>query len=80
MDVIETKRPRGITYDGRQRFDINCASWRGIAYLYLGVPAGEAGAWDAVANFTQIVPNDTIVKEVRIVNGTADPVNTKSVT
>lgn len=80
LDVIETKRPRGITYDGRQRFDINCASWRGIAYLYLGVPAGEAGAWDAVANFTQIVPNDTIVKEVRIVNGTADPVNTKSVT
>jgi hypothetical protein len=36
LDVENTKRPKGITYEGRQRFDINVASWRGIAYVYLG--------------------------------------------
>lgn len=67
LDVIDQKRPKGIVYDGRQRFDINVATWRGISYVYLGTPAGGSGKWDAVANFTQIVPAETIVKPVSIV-------------
>lgn len=67
LDVIDQKRPKGVVYDGRQRFDINVATWRGISYVYLGTPAGGSGAWDAVANFTQIVPAETIVKPVSIV-------------
>lgn len=67
LDVIEQKRPKGIVYDGRQRFDINVASWRGIAYVYLGTPAGATNAWNDVNNFTKIEPNDTIVKPVSIV-------------
>lgn len=36
LNVEESKNPYGISYDARQRFDINVASWRGIAYVYLG--------------------------------------------
>lgn len=67
LDVTETKRPKGINYDGRQRFDINCASWRGIAYVYIGTPAGNAGDWDDVTTFTKITPTDTIVTPVSVV-------------
>lgn len=67
LDVIDQKRPKGIIYDGRQRFDINVASWRGIAYVYLGTPAGAAGAWDVLENFTQVVPSATTVKPVSVV-------------
>ena len=67
LDVIEQKRPAGIVYDARQRFDINCATWRGIAYLYLGVPAGSSGQWNDPSTFTQIVPSETIVKPVSVV-------------
>ena len=67
LDVIEQKRPAGIVYDARQRFDINCATWRGIAYLYLGKPAGSTGQWNDPNTFTQIVPSETIVKPVSIV-------------
>lgn len=67
LDVHETKRPNGIVYDGRQRFDVNAADWRSIAYLYLGVPAGSSGEWDDPAHFTQLVPSATIVKPVSIV-------------
>lgn len=67
LDVIDQKRPKGVVYDGRQRFDINVATWRGISYVYLGTPAGSSGKWDAVANFTQITPSETIVKPVSIV-------------
>ena len=67
LDVTDTKRPSGIIYDGRQRFDINVASWRGIAYVYLGTPAGATGEWDAVAHFTEITPVATIVKPVQVV-------------
>lgn len=74
LDVIEQKRPKGIIYDGRQRFDINVASWRGIAYVYLGTPAGSSGKWDDVNTFTKITPSEAIVKPVSVV-GT---VNTKA--
>lgn len=67
LDVIEQKRPKGIVYDGRQRFDTNVASWRGIIYIYLGTPAGAAGAWDNINNFTKLTPSETIVKPVTIV-------------
>ena len=40
LDVVWQKRPAGVIYDGRQRFDINVATWRGVAYVYLGTPAG----------------------------------------
>ena len=67
LDVIEQKRPAGIVYDARQRFDINVATWRGAAYLYLGTPAGSSGAWDDVNTFTKITPSETIVKPVSVV-------------
>lgn len=59
--------PQGIKYEGRQRFDINVATWRGVAYVYLGTPDGSATHWDYVSNFTQITPTDTIVKPVSVV-------------
>lgn len=67
LDVIEQKRPAGIVYDGRQRFDINVATWRGVAYCYLGTPAGSSNAWNDVSTFTKITPSETIVKPVSIV-------------
>lgn len=67
MDVIETKRPKGITHDARQRFDINNATWRGIAYCYLGQP-GDTGAWNAADKFTPITVISTLVKPVTVVN------------
>ena len=74
MNVERKKNPYGISYDGRQRFNVNVASWRGIAYVYIGTPAGAAGAWDNVGNFTKITPVDTVVKDVNITN---NPLNTK---
>ena len=67
LKVIEQQRPEGIIYDGRQRFDINVATWRGIAYCYLGTPAGSSGAWNDVSTFTKLTPSDTIVKPVSVV-------------
>lgn len=75
MNVERKKNPYGISYDGRQRFNVNVCSWRGIAYVYIGTPAGAAGAWDNVGNFTKITPVDTVVKDVNITN---NPLNTKA--
>lgn len=33
LDAIWKDDPKGVKYAGRQRFDINVASWRGIAYV-----------------------------------------------
>lgn len=33
INVEENKNPYGISYDARQRFDINVASWRGISHI-----------------------------------------------
>lgn len=68
LDVFEQKRPAGIIYDGRQRFDINVATWRGVVYVYLGTPAGSSGKWDDLTTFTKITPLATIVKPVQVVN------------
>lgn len=68
LDADQLKRPKGIVYDGRQRFDINVASWRGIAYCYLGTPeASKTGDWNYKTKFTNIIPVDTFVKPVSVV-------------
>ena len=66
MEVIEQKRPYGIIYDARQRFDINVASWRGIAYVHIGKPTGSGGDWNDPAKYTEITVS-TIAKPVAIV-------------
>lgn len=53
LDVNEEKRPYAIHYDGRQRFDINVASWRGIAYCRIGAN-NSTYAWDTAANLKAI--------------------------
>lgn len=67
LDVIEQKRPKGIVYDGRQRFDINCATWRGIAYVYIGNTSSTAGDWNHSSKFTEVTPSSTIVTPVSVV-------------
>lgn len=69
LDVENTKRPKGVTYDGRQRFDINVASWRGIAYVYIGTATSDAWTLGTV-----ITPAEPIAKPVTIVN--ADEIGT----
>ena len=67
LNAFEKKEaPMGIKYEGRQRFDINCATWRGISYVRLGTPGNNKG-WDNIANYTKITPTATIVKPVSIV-------------
>ena len=73
LDVQQTTRPlpRGIIYDGRQRFDVNVATWRGIAYVYIG--KGEFEGLTALKtaqlenHLTAITPVSTLVKPVTIV-------------
>lgn len=79
LDVTETKRPKGIAYDGRQRFDVNCATWRGIAYGYLGTPTSTANKWNTKSRFTALKVIDTIVKPVSV-TGVGGVVNTKQAT
>lgn len=64
LDVIPEKRPKGIVYDGRQRFDVNVATWRGIAYCYVG--NASAGAWNDKSKFTQVTPV-SVIKPVGVV-------------
>ena len=67
LNAFERKEaPMGIKYEGRQRFDINVATWRGIAYVRLGTPGNNTG-WDKVGNYTRITPTATIVKPVSVV-------------
>ena len=69
LDATETKRPKGITYDGRQRFDINTATWRGIACIYLGDPTDTLPSWAASASmFTKITTGAAIATPVKVVN------------
>lgn len=67
LDVNAQQRPKGITYDGRQRFDINVASWRGISYVYLGTPSNEATDWNNSDKFTTITPAAAIASPVTVV-------------
>ena len=67
LDVQNLNRPSGVAYDGRQRFDINCASWRGIIYCHIGSFGSTGKAWDTASNFTNIKVASTLVKPVQIV-------------
>lgn len=67
LDVTETKRPHGIVYDGRQRFDINCASWRGITYVRVkDTVASNPKAYAKKENFEVITPL-AVAKPVSVV-------------
>jgi hypothetical protein len=56
MKAVKTDEPEGIKYLAKQAFAFFCPAWRGVAYLYLGVPAGAAGTWNDPATFTEITP------------------------
>ena len=56
MDVEKSKEPKGVKYLFEQAFDFFCPSWRGIAYIYIGKPAGSSGEWDDITTFTEIKP------------------------
>lgn len=71
LDVTEQKRPKGIVYDGRQRFDINVASWRGIVFVYIGDIVTDNPTWCTPADFTEITPVETMVKPVSVVGTVA---------
>jgi len=72
---LKKEAPRGIKYEGRQRFDINVATWRGVAYVRLGTPASTDWDYSKTSNgstlsnfYTVITPTATIVKPVSVVN------------
>lgn len=79
LNIDERKNPYGIAYDARQRFDINVASWRGIAYVYIGTAApafisvpklAPDGSTTTVTGFSAlmaIAPIATAVKPVSVV-------------
>ena len=67
LDVQNLTRPSGIAYDGRQRFDINVASWRGIVYCHIGSFGSTGKGWDTASNYTNLTVMDTLVKPVSIV-------------
>ena len=79
LNIDERKNPYGIAYDARQRFDINVASWRGIAYVYIGTAApafisvpklASEGSTSTVTGFSAlmaIAPIATAVKPVSVV-------------
>jgi hypothetical protein len=79
LNVDERKNPYGISYDARERFDINVASWRGIVYVYISADApafisvpsvGADGSVTTVTGFsacTLITPIATAVKPVSVV-------------
>lgn len=67
LNAFEHKEaPMGIKYEGRQRFDINVATWRGIAYVCLQ-PSSTSSAWNYTGNMTLLTPAETIVKPVTVV-------------
>jgi hypothetical protein len=67
LEATELKRPWGVAYDGRQRFDINVATWRGIAAIYLGKPDSATFAKSADM-FTAIKVATPVATPVRVVN------------
>lgn len=75
MKMVKTDEPEGVKYLAKQAFDFFCPSWRGIAYIYIGTPAGTkgSGTWDDPDTFTKITPV-AYAKPVSIVG----EVNTKA--
>ena len=68
LKVNNLTRPDGVAYDGRQRFDINVASWRGIVFCWLGEVSGTTTDWNHSDKFTLIDVIETLVKPVSVVN------------
>lgn len=79
LNVEQKKNPYGISYDARERFDINCASWRGIIFVYIGATSpttwvsspsvDNTGAVTTKTGFnamTALTPIATIVKPVSV--------------
>lgn len=61
--------PQGIKYEGRQRFDTNVATWRGIACIYLGDPSTDGASWaSGTGIFTEIDLGSAIATPVKVVN------------
>lgn len=71
LDVHNLTRPSGVAYDGRQRFDINCASWRGIVFCWLGDVSSTSSDWNYSGNFTTIDTVASIAKPVSVVGTVA---------
>lgn len=79
LNVEESKNPYGISYDARERFDINVASWRGIAYVYIGSaeptfvtgpslqPDGSVVNVTGFDALTPLTPISTIVTPVDVI-------------
>lgn len=69
LDVIEQKRPKGIIYDGRERFDVNVATWRGIAFVSLVAPTlGNITVAGNTVGATTLTLVSSIAKPVTVVN------------
>lgn len=77
MKAVKTDDPEGIKYLGKQAFDFFCPSWRGIAYIHIGVPTGVKGSdtWNDPDTFTPITPI-AFAHAVRVVNNAEAPVIT----
>lgn len=58
MKAVKTDEPEGIKYLGKQAFDFFCPTWRGVAYIHIGVPTGTKGSkkWNDPDTFTPIIP------------------------
>jgi len=79
MAPHKTKDPEGMVYMAKQAFDFFCPSWRGITYVYIGLPGGSGGAWNDPATFTQIVPVANpmavaVTNTVHMTNATANTI------
>lgn len=72
LDVFDRKEsPKGVKYEGRQRFDINVASWRGIAYVYIGTPVEDGTSWNDINKFTKLELAEAVATPVTVVNTVA---------
>ena len=66
LNAEKSKNPYGISYDGRQRFDINVASWRGIAYVSFSTSSTSTD-WNYSGKMTTIAPVSAPAKPVTVV-------------
>jgi hypothetical protein len=78
MKAVKTDEPEGIKYLAKQAFDFFCPTWRGIAYVYIGLPNGQSGEWDDKSTFTEIKPA-VFANAVKVLSSETDPVVTKTV-
>ena len=71
---VKSDEPEGIKYLGKQAFDFFCPTWRGIAYVYIGLPNGGDGEWNDVTTFTEITPV-IFAHAVQVINTATNPVH-----